>query len=111
LAGVDGSSIPVFSSSFVNPSPSQSADFQAALGVKVWLASLNEHGSLGSVPSIASCASVTPSPSVSLFDGSVILPFGFAGVDGSSIPVFSSLFVKPSPSQSALFQAVLVATV
>ena len=63
------------------------------------------------MPSIASCASVTPSPSVSLFNGSVILPFGFAGVDGLSTPVFSSSLVNPSPSQSAFFQVVLVSTV
>ena len=47
------------------PSPSQSKAFQAVLGVNVLLAATYEHPSFGSVPSAISCASVTPSPSVS----------------------------------------------
>ena len=52
----------------------------------------------------ASCPSVTPSPSVSISNGSVMFPAGSAGVDGSSTPVVSSAFVNPSLSQSKSFQ-------
>ncbi|CAN0513831.1 unnamed protein product, partial [Ectocarpus sp. 12 AP-2014] len=95
FAGVEGSSTPVVSSSLVNPSLSQSL---APNGVPP-----NELQSLlGSVPSKASCPSEIPSPSVSTTLGSVVLPLGFAGVDGSSTPVVSSSFVNPSLSQSAV---------
>ena len=63
---------------------------------------IESHGSFGSVPSIASCPSVIPSPSVSGFVGSVSSLFGSAVVDGSSIPVVSSPLVNPSLSQSSV---------
>ena len=105
--GVVGSSIPVSSSPLFNPSISQSRSFHAIVGETVWLATSRAQGSFGSVISPASSPSVTPSPSVSGFCGSVVLPFGSFGVDGSSIPVVSSLLVRPSISQSILFHSLV----
>ena len=93
LAGVERSSIPVNSSLLVNPSPSQSLE---PSGVPP----LESQSSLGLVPSSASCPSEIPSPSVSTRLGLVVLPFGLAGVEGSSTPVVSSALVSPSLSQS-----------
>ena len=84
------------------PSPSQSADDHVVLGVNVTLATKNSQLLFGSVLSKTSCPSVTPSPSESGFNGSVLSPV----VAGSpSCPFTSSKFVNPSVSQSALFQA------
>ncbi|MBM3177720.1 MAG: hypothetical protein FJZ78_06905 [Bacteroidetes bacterium] len=55
----------VFSWLLVRPSLSQSAEFQAELGVSVWLARTKEQLSLGSVPSVTSFPFLTPSPSQS----------------------------------------------
>ena len=88
----------VFSTPFVNPSPSQSAAFHAELVATVWLAEINLQRSNGSVISVFSFPSFTPSPSESSFNGLVL-------------SVISTALVTPSLSQSAVFQAVLVATV
>ena len=89
----------MISSTSNNPSLSQSAP--ESIG-KVILAITYSHASFGSVPSNASCPSVTPSPSVSGSVGSVVFPAGSAGVNGSSTPVISSTSNNPSLSQSVI---------
>ena len=71
----------VFSAPFVNPSPSQSAAFQAKLGVAVWLAEINLQKSNGSVPSKTSFESKTPSPSVSSSKLLIVMVNTFSNVE------------------------------
>ena len=68
-----------------------------------------EHGSFGSVPAVFSVPLVSPSLSQSAAAQTALAGFGvaFAACTHGSNGAVSVLFGVPSPSQSALFQAVL----
>ena len=122
----NGSVPSVTSCPFGTPSPSQSASIQACVGATVTCAKIKSQGSFGSVspastfPSslASSVPSNTPSPSVSGFNGSVVVVLSTSGTNTPKSVSGVSAVVNPcsvpswipSVSVSTLFGSVSLAS-